>query len=255
VGGMRKAFEAADRAIALAPDQALGFASRGWLRYQFAWEWAGAQADYRRALELAPNEPLVLRGYATLISKLGRLDEAIAIEHRIIDVDPLSALEQANLAFYQIWGGDLPGARESLRRALAIDPATFIAHFALANLELLDRRPAEALAAFQAIQGDEPSPRGLRLTGVAMAQYSLGHEPEAKRALQEVVSSSAATNAYQIAEAFAWGRERDTAFQWLERAYQQRDAGLVILKVDPLMASLRDDARYEALLKKIKFPD
>jgi len=248
-------FKAADQAIALAPDQALGYAARGTLRYQFSWDWSGAQADYARALELAPNDPVVLRGYTTLIAKLGRLQEAIAIEQRIIDFDPLSAVEQANLAFYQICNGELAAARESLRRALSIDPASYISLTVLGTLELLEQRPAEALAVFQKLPGDEPGPLAIRLTGTAMAQHSLGRGSEAQLALNQAIDKAARAAAYQIAEVFAWSGGSDGAFQWLERAYRQRDSGMAMLKIDPMIGSLRNDPRYKTLLRKMNLPE
>ena len=69
------------------------------------------------------------------------------------------------------------------------------------------------------------------------------------------VSEDADDGAYQIAQIYAWWGDKDQAFQWLERAYAQHDAGLTLVKVDPLVRSLRTDSRYTALLRKLKFQD
>ena len=88
-----------------------------------------------------------------------------------------------------------------------------------------------------------------------MAEHSLGHARESQQALDELCAKYAQEAAYQVAEAHAWRCEKDKAFEWLERAYQQRDGGLDYLKYDPLLASLRGDARYRALLRKMKLPE
>jgi serine/threonine-protein kinase len=82
-------------------------------------------------------------------------------------------------------------------------------------------------------------------------QYSLHHPLESQQALDELINTQAAAGAYQIAEVYAWRGEKDQAFLWLDRAYAQRDGGLVELKTDWLLASLRPDPRYSALLRKM----
>jgi hypothetical protein len=92
------------------------------------------------------------------------------------------------------------------------------------------------------------------LNGESMSEYSLGHEKESRGALDELQRTYAGTAAYQIAQVRAWRGEKDPAFNWLDRAYSQRDAGLTLLIGDPLMDSLRGDARFTALLHKLQLP-
>ena len=84
-----------------------------------------------------------------------------------------------------------------------------------------------------------------------MAEHSLGHEAASVRNLQQAIQIGAKAAAYQIAEAYAWRGQSDEAFEWLDRAYTQRDGGLTVILVDPLLASLRVDQRYGAMLKKL----
>lgn len=88
-----------------------------------------------------------------------------------------------------------------------------------------------------------------------MAEYTLGHAKESQHALDELISKYAKSSAWEIAEVFAWRGEKDKAFEWLERAYQRRDGGLVQLKSDPLLDSLRGDSRYRVLLRKMNLPE
>jgi serine/threonine-protein kinase len=88
-----------------------------------------------------------------------------------------------------------------------------------------------------------------------MADYTLGHNAESQRALDEIVATRASALAYQIAEIHAWRGERDQAFEWLERAVRQHDGGLAGIKVSRSFASLRNDPRYQALLRELNLPE
>ena len=87
-----------------------------------------------------------------------------------------------------------------------------------------------------------------------MAEHSLGHARESQQALDEAIAKTATDVAYQIAQAYAWCGEEDKAFEWLDRAYRQRDGGLTELKTDPLVVALRSDPRFKAMLEKINLP-
>jgi serine/threonine-protein kinase len=139
-------------------------------------------------------------------------------------------------------------ARAAANRALEISPEHGIARFNLGVSSLLEGDAQTALAEFQ-----RASP-GRRETGVAMAATDLGQHREAQRALDELIDKFAQSNAYQIAEVYAWRNERDSAFAWLERAYVQHDGTLVQIKFDPLLAKIRDDARYATMLAKMGLP-
>jgi adenylate cyclase len=91
--------------------------------------------------------------------------------------------------------------------------------------------------------------------GQVLAGYTLGRHAASRQALQELVDKHAGDAAYQIAEGYAWSGEADQSFAWLERAYQQRDSGLYSLRIDPLLANLRGDPRYAAMLRKLKLND
>jgi len=252
--GIQRAEAAAARAIELAPDQAMGYTARGDLRFGNYWDWTGAQADYSRALELDPNDPFVLRRYSILLSYLGRLPESIAAARRATELDPFSAPAWNVLGSNLSLSGENPAAREALRRALAINPAYIYALNSLGTVELLDRKPAQALATFQQMAPDSAY-LTFRLTGTAMAEHSLGHDTQSRQALDQAIEVGARSAAYQIAEACAWRGEVDQAFLWLERAYRQRDGGLAALKVDPPFESLRGDPRFKAMLKKINLDE
>jgi serine/threonine-protein kinase len=124
-----------------------------------------------------------------------------------------------------------------------------MAHMGLAEVELYDDHPAQALVQAQGNQG-----RQYQLLGTALAEFSLHHPHESQQVLDELIRTEASAMAYQIAEIYAWRGEKDLAFTWLDRSYAQKDAGLPDLKVDRILAPLRTDPRFGALLRKMKLP-
>ena len=87
-----------------------------------------------------------------------------------------------------------------------------------------------------------------------MADHALGHEAVADAALHSLIVKHATSDAYQIAQVYAWRNERAQALDWLERAYRQRDGGLEGIKTDPLLSNVRTEPRYRALLQKMNLP-
>jgi serine/threonine-protein kinase len=166
---------------------------------------------------------------------------------RALALDPLSVVGWRELATLLIDNGQFTEGRVAVHRITEIDPSgdrTQIGAYA----DLFDGRTQQALTGFQT------SNAVYSLVGFAMADFTLGHAAESQRALDEVIRQRATSLAYQIAEVYAWRGENDKAFEWLERAYRQRDGGLTHLKTDRSLAKLRSDPRYQRLLRKLKLP-
>jgi hypothetical protein len=119
-----------------------------------------------------------------------------------------------------------------------------------ANLDLFEGRWQQALEKYRSQQWQQI----WQLLGTAMAEHSLGHPNESRHALEEAIHKYGDSLSYQYAMVYAWRNDTDAAFQWLERAYQVHDGGLIYLNHDPVLASLRGDLRYAALLKKLNLP-
>jgi TolB-like protein/Tfp pilus assembly protein PilF len=248
--GQRQAMADAERAVTLAPQEADGYASRGVLRMNVSWDWNGAEADLEKALALDPAADKTQGNYATLLERLGRLPEAIVVGRRATEIDPLSTIAWSNLGQYLTFHRDYSAAHEALRRCLEINPESSFGGHHVAIMRLLEGNAAEALATARKI-GIE----AFRLTDAAMAEHSLGHAKESQQALDELIVKHASDGAYQVAEAFAWRGEKDKAFEWLERAYEQRDGGLSEVKVDLLLDRLHGDPRFKSFLKKMNLPE
>jgi TolB-like protein len=245
-----RAGAAAERAVQLAPEEAEYYGARGFLRLNIDWDWAGASADFERALALDPNDSSVQRRYAELLGSLARVPEAVRAAERATELDPLSSFAWLQLGKFKAGSGDYQGARQAVERALEINPGWMYGLRELGTLQLLQGNAAAALLTFGSITDNE----GFRLQGAALAQHSLGGKAASEQALRSLLSTQAAGEEFQIAEVYAWRGDKDQAFAWLERAYQQRDAGLSGVRIDPLLKSLHDDDRFAALLRQMKFP-
>jgi tetratricopeptide (TPR) repeat protein len=247
--GYARAHREVDKALSLDPNLAEAHAELGQVRSTYDWDWAGADAAYKRALELDPGNAEVVRQAARLAATLGRFEEATVLNRRAVGLDPLSAPAHQSLGFSAMYAGHLEEAEAACRKALELNPEYPGAHMWIGRVRLLRQDPAAALAEMER----EREPLWRRF-GLALAHHALGHRKEADAALRELVDQDAGHAAFQIAEVHAFRDERDQAFAWLERAYAQRDGGIIAMKGDPLLRSLESDPRYAAFLEKMHLP-
>ena len=243
--GAQRSRAAAVHAIALAPDSPDGYWARGVLRGVYDFDWTGAESDFKKALELDPNDVRVLRDYGALLATRGHYAEALAAMHRSLALDPLSVRAWRQLGSLQLDLGQMTEAKEAEQHLTVIAPESYLTIRLVGTIALAEGRAADALAEFRKDSGLWD------LIGGAMAEHTLGHAAASQAALDELIRTRAMTAAYQIAEVYAWRGERDQAFTWLERGYRQRDAGMTYLRHDRIFAPLRGDPRYQALLKKL----
>jgi TolB-like protein len=246
---IRQALATIDQAITLAPDLALGYSRRGYLRHTRAWDWQGAATDFKRAMALDPNNAELLSSYSQTLFFNGHHEEAIALARKATVLDPLSLEIWHNLGLLLFSSGHDAEARLAWQHAFDINPGARWPNYLVGYLDLKEGKKESALAHFRAT--DEP----FRLTGTAMVEHTLGHEAESEQALDALKTKYAAGSAFQIAAVYAWRGENDHAFEWLNRAYDQHDAGMPRLRYDPTLATLHDDPRFAALVKKMGFSE
>ena len=187
--------------------------------------------------------------YGVQIAAFGRIPQAITAMNKAIELDPLNGYAWANVGLFLTENRDYAAAHVALERALAISPTADAFHFGLGQLDMLEGRLSDALAEFQKLGGE-----GVRRMGEAMIEFANGHE-QSQQTLKDLIAKHANDMAYQVGDVYAWRGEEDKAFEWLERAYQQRDSGLNGIAYDPLLAGLQSDPRYGALLKKLELAD
>jgi TolB-like protein/tetratricopeptide (TPR) repeat protein len=239
---------AALHALELEPDLAEAHAEMCWIQMCHEWDLHGAAASCKRALELCASDRSNVIAASVLADSLERKEEAVAWARRAVTLDPLSYIAHGNLALRCLNSDLLDEADAALDRAFTLNPRAGLLHAVLGTLRLEQGRPEEALTAFQQ-EGIE----ALRLSGVAVAQHGLGRPAESDATLQQLIERCADNGALQIAEAFAYLGDADRAFEWLERAYQQRDSGLPQMQSWPLLRNLHGDPRWPPFLEKMGF--
>jgi TolB-like protein/DNA-binding winged helix-turn-helix (wHTH) protein/Tfp pilus assembly protein PilF len=247
--GFRSAREDAERAIALDSNRAAGYLALAWVQMNRDWNWEGAELSVNKASELEPGSPAVLRFRSFLCHSLGHLNEAIEFQRQALELDPLLAGSHSYMAFLLYSAGRYDEAETEVQTALELNPQKTYDHFTRGEILLGRGRPLEALTEME----QEPA-EIWRLTGEALAYHALGRSSDSSTALAQLITDHQANMAYQIAEVYAYRHEPDKAFEWLDRAYEQRDAGLRSLKIDPHLRGLRHDPRYIELLRKMKLP-
>jgi tetratricopeptide (TPR) repeat protein len=153
------------------------------------------------------------------------------------------------LGRFLYFAGHLDEAADSLRLDLSLNPDAPYPQYVL-GLVLMAQ--GETLAALMKIK--EVPDDGWRLAGTAYAQHALGDNSASNAALDELIERFSADMAYQIAAAYAVRGDVDNAFEWLERAYENHDTGLLTLLVDPLLSNLHEEPRWIPFLNKMGLP-
>src|SRR6202140_5381080 len=247
--GHRLAREAVQRALALNPNLAEANTQMGRIKQQVDFDWAGADASIQRAVALDPGNPEVVRMAAGSAAMLGRFDDALQLGRRAIDLDPLNSESWEHLAETEFFMGQLDQATADFKNALQLNADVVAAHMSLSQIYVMQGRPQDALPEIELVRYDP-----FRAFLYAIAYHALGRKKESDAALSKLIAKYHASMAYQIAQVYAFRNQSNEAFEWLDRAYAQRDNGLIETKVDPLLKSLHSDPRFAAFLKKLNLP-
>jgi len=248
--GYRAAREAVERALALDPNLAAAHTQMGRIKQQVDFDWAGADASFRRAVTVEPGNPEAARLAAGSAQRLGRFDEALQLARRAVALDPLNADSWQSLGDAEYYAGQLDESATDYEKALELNPDVFPGNISLSRTYIVQGRAQDALSEIELIRYDPE-----RASMHAIAYYALGRKKDADAALSELIAKYHASYAYEIAEVYAFRNQSDEAFEWLDRAYVQHDDDLIVTKVDPFLKKLHPDPRYTALLKKLNFPN
>ena len=248
--GYGRARNAVERGLSLEPDLAEAHAGMGRIQVNYAWDWRAADDSYRRALELNPRSFLALSGAGTLASILGNLEQAIEFYRRALELDPLSAGSHIGLGISLVKAGRMDEATKVLRMAVELSPQRAVTRSILAVILSEQGLGEEALAE----ANREPYEKA-RLWALAITYWKLGRIAESDEVLRQKIEKYAEEGPTGIAEIYAARGEVGPAFEWLERAYSQRDGDILQAKTSPVFQSLHGDARWGMLMKKLRFEE
>ncbi len=237
---------AAERALDLDPNLAAAHEAKGRILQNVDFDFTGAEAEYRRALALAPQDPSVTLALATQMSRLGRLNEAVALGQAAIALDPLRSGTQLNLALFLTALGRYDEAEAALRKAIALQPQSATSYAQLAILQILRGNPAAAVEL--AKQETDPF---WRTDALALAHFAHGDRAEADAELKNMIDENADEAGSQIAQVYALRKEPEKVFEWLDHAWTTHDAGVNEMLLDPFLRAYKDDPRFIAFAQKI----
>lgn len=229
--------------------------SLAWAKFVHDWDWAGAEREFQRAIELNPSYPTAHNWYGEYLMVAGRSNDALSQLNRAHDLSPQSAVINTALGSYWYYTGGYTQASNELQRTLAGEPGFVPAHIYLGRTYEQQGFYSQALPEFQ---------KALDLSGGGSQELaSLGHlyavshrDREARRIIDDLKQRSQRTYVQPvwIAGIYAALGDRNEAFQWLQKAYNDRSVALVYLRIDPVFKPLHSDPRFTDLLGRLRFP-
>src|ERR1700752_959024 len=243
------------RAIELDPTLAEPHASLAYDKFYFDWDWAGAESEFRRAIELNPNYATAHQWYSVYLLSVGRPSEAFQEIYKARQCDPLSLSINTDIGFHHYYNKQYQEAIKQLTSVVEMKKDFPLAHLWLGRSYQQLGRYQEALTEFRQVEG--------AFSGWAVSKAALGYvegvsgnEREAAKSLSELeaLSKQRFITAYGVALVYTGMGEKDKAFEWLNKAFDERSHWLVWLRLDPRWDVLRSDPRFGELINRMHFP-
>jgi TolB-like protein/tetratricopeptide (TPR) repeat protein len=250
--GFEKAKEAARRALRVDPGSAEAHASLAYANLHYDWNLAAAERAFKRSLRLNSNYSHAHHWYAHLLIAAGRIDEALLESRRILELDPLDLIINVHLAWHYYMAGKALEALNEARRVLDMERSFhwgwFFAGLALGELGE-HRHAVKELERAVELSGRST----VMLSALGYARAAAGNRDDAIQILDELagLARSRYVSAFEVALIHVALGEMDAAFEWLDRAYEERSGWLPYVGAEPRLAPLRQDARFARLLDRI----
>jgi eukaryotic-like serine/threonine-protein kinase len=252
-----KARDAANKALAINDADADAHVSRAIVAHWYEWDWAAAEREFKRAIELNPNDSEAHGYYSWFLAPMGRKDEAVAEAKRSQQLDPFSSLANFIVGSALVFTRQWDPAIEQLRSAKELDPTFWFAPCFLGRAYEHKGRMPESIAEFQrALELERDNPE--IWSGLGHAYALSGKKAEAQKVLVHLKGLSAHSYVapFDFAVIYAGLGEQDQAIAWLNRAYVDRSYYMAVyLTTDARLDSLRSDPRFADLLRRVGLPD
>jgi DNA-binding winged helix-turn-helix (wHTH) protein/TolB-like protein/Flp pilus assembly protein TadD len=248
-----KAREASVSALKIDGTLAEAHFSLGSILHNFDWDWSGAEREYKQALELNPNYASGHLLYADYLTGMGRFDEAMVEIRRAQELDPISLRIGVYMGDVYLFSRQYDRAIEQYLRNLEMHPNDPTTHTSLGEAYALKGRREEAIVEFEkAVTLSAGREHALAALGWGYAVA--GKRDETQRTLDQLseMSKSRYVRPYLLARIYVALGDKDRAFDLLEKSYQERVGAMTLLKVDPMLDSLRQDPRFQRLLRRMR---
>jgi len=252
-GAMPQAKAAAEKALAIDEALAEAHTSLGCIRAIYEWNWRESEKEFKRALELEPNDGAAHYWHALwYLLPTGQFDKCLAEIQKALELDPLALVLKAGIGWQYYFARQFEQAIAALQKTLEMDENFLFARDILGQTYLQKGMPEQALAEMEKAVALSHR-RTLSLGTLGHACAISGKSAEAQKILQELLelAKSKYVSSYDIALVYAGLGENDQALTWLEKAFAEHNGWLVFLKVEPRLEPLRAEARFSALLKKV----
>lgn len=248
--GFPKAKEAAVKALEIDDTLAEAHSSLAFIKFRWDRDRVEAEREFRLAIKHKPTYAPAHQWYSSYLASLERFDEAIAEAKRASELEPLSFIASSHLGWIFYLSGQNEEAIAQCTKILKLDPNSFSSRRYLGLAYEQKGMYPQAIAEFQ--QGVKISGSPLMLALLGHAYAASGKNAEARQVLSDLhdLESRRYVSPYTVAAIHTGLGEKDQAFKWLERAYEERDVWLMNLKVDPVFAKLRSDKRFQDLLTR-----
>ena len=250
---VRNARPAAMKAIELDPQSAEAYAALGRLRAQYDWDWAGAESELRRAIELNPNYAVGHAWYALLLIATGRADEAVSESKRARELDPFSVTINEGSAWLLYMAHRYDESIAQGRMTIELDPTFSPAHETVAMSYEAEGSVGAAFAEYQ--KWAEVAGYDARIIAALKSAYDArgikGYIRKRLEMEQQEMKETGNVWSFQMAHLYARLGDREQTFSWLERAYTERHDRMFLLKADPIFDDLHSDPRFVDLLRRV----
>ena len=256
---------AAKKALEIDPLLGEAHATLGFDATYVRWDWADAEQRFRRAIDLSPNHSYAHHWYGNHLLRVGRLDEGLRKIQRALELDPLSiaANEALGRGFYH--ARRYEEAIEKLQETIEMGPNHDWPHLYLGLSYLQMGRFEEAIEEFQQADALDTGPDDwpVALAAEALAQAAMGRVGETRKLAERIKEVGKQDKerlggyfpSYSVAQGYIALGQMDRAFEWLEKAFRERDWLMTYIGVDPAMDPLRSDPRFQSLLRRMNFPE
>jgi serine/threonine-protein kinase len=245
---------AAERALEIDDSLADAHATLGSVHFMYEWDWSAAKKAFENAKAAGPTSPEPGIKHGQFLASSGRHEEGLASVREALELDPVSLISSANIAHQHYWAGNRDQAMEQYRRTLELNEIFPPARVGLAWCLLQAGEVGEAIEHFElAARINERFSRVLASLGCAYA--AAGRLPEAETVLDELIQRKASpdiyTSCHDIGLLSAWLGEREAALDWLDRAVEDRASWLPFANVDPIWDGIRDEARFQNIVRRV----
>jgi TolB-like protein/DNA-binding winged helix-turn-helix (wHTH) protein/Tfp pilus assembly protein PilF len=250
-----KAREAAERALELDPTLAEAETSLATLKFNYDWDWSGAEEDFRRAIQLNPSYATAYQRYSLYLMTMGRIQDSFEQINNARELDPLSISINFSLGWRLYMARQYDRAIEQLNNTLEMDPSYELPYLALGQAYEQNGDFTHAITVLhKAVDVSHGAP--LMISALAHAYASSGNKTEAEKLLSQMTlqSKTQYVSPYYFAIVYVGLGENEKAMDWLEKAYADHSNGLVFMKVEPELDNLHSNPRFVALQQKLNFP-